>query len=740
MKKYILFILFFIFGLLLSNCSTGPDFERENSRDPAAGNFQPNMHSLQVELNNDKTVTLNWKDGSGFEDGIIIAKSLGENGLFTILDTLSANSVSYTDNSKLLDLNTTYFIGGFKNGTTPIDSSRFLSRRLDFGEMQEINYTSIGNEITLNWSSSLTYADKFVITGSEDGTLSTIIDTVDGNKSDLTFLVDYESYSMDLKVSALLLNHEDELVIIDQKTKARAAFNLPTFSGLTLVNEAIINLSITDHSSFDDEFIVYERTRSAWHQPYSEFIPIDTVASSGNIFITKNENNDREYAIAAIYQNKKSGLSEPIELDFISAPPYIGENVFTSVSPTSVKLTWIDGNSEAGRPSTYQFELYLYNSETDELLRQINIPPSETEYTIDNLNPSIKYEFVLKTYNSRTPDPISFSVETSLEEVDAFFMARNDGIDDAKILANQELIVYSPNQYGASGLKVFDLNTNSYQTIYDTGEDQSEYEGKFIEDFSITENLELIATNRTVTNEYTGEKNSFIYVMDKSSGTPVYFKKQLSRNSNEDIYLAGFISETELIYIYNDSYSEGKLKVHKWNFYTNETEKIFERHRLEYSSSYIDNDKILIGAAYAGIGLLVLSKDGAVIHDIPEPYFGETVLQIDPSSVPNSYNLNISETLYRYNISTNTTERFEDLNYIDSFMEVSQHNLILSNRGYYLNFTDLNTGSRIYSLYDPERNFSFQNGAFLPNRNQVLLQFGERIKIFDVKVDWVTTN
>ncbi len=734
-------ITYFVISLIFfAGCSTGPDFDRDNENDPKSQRFKPNINSFDVEINNDKTVSLNWTDNSGFEDGIVVAKSIGENGSFIVLDTLSANSIRYTDESKLLGFPTTYYVGAFKNGSTSIDSSQFLSAQLDFGEIQDIEFKSEGNEITLSWSSSLPYVDKFLISEKNSVTTSTAIDTVEGNSSESTFLVDLDAYSMNIIVSALLSNQNDELVIIDQLTKNDVSFNLPEISNLTLVNEAVINVTIEDNSSFDDKFIVFEKSKSAWHLPYSDFIAIDTISTSGNIIIPQKEANRRQYAIEGIYQDERSGLSNPLEIEIISSSPYLGENAFTSLSPTSVKLTWQDSNLiENNRAQTYHFELSLYNSESGELLRHIILPPSETEYILENLSPDLKYEFTLTTYNSyNLIDPIAFSIQTTIEKADEFNIALNDGVDKTKILTDQELIVYNSYQYGSPGLRVFDLNTNSFDLIYDTGEDPTEYENTIIENYSISDDLELIATNRSINNNITGAKQNYLYVVDRVSETPVYFKMQGTDSTyNDETHLLGFISDSELIYISNNNYQNNAFKVYKWNFRTNETEIIFRRQEYYLTSSYLDNDNnIFIGTFES---FLVLNEDGQVIQENYDPTFGY-VKEISASTFPNSYNMNIGDRLYRYNLSTNEIKRLGNLSRIKEFFEVSQYNYIICRTEYEVVFLDLDTGTQIYKINDYERQIEFQNGAFLPNTDQVIFQDGGKVKIFDLISTWLTTN
>lgn len=736
MNSEIFKLLLFAVMIAFTSCSTGPEFERENENDPKSQEFTPDLNALEVKLNNDKTVSLRWVDNSGFEDGIIVAKTLGKQGIIEILDMLSANSVSYTDDSKLLDAITTYHVGGFKNGSNFPDSAKFISRKLDFGQIKDFEYSSKGNEVTLSWISDIPHVDTYIIKKSGSGISDSIIDTLSGNLSEVTFTTDDEVYFLDITVSAQIVNHQGQLVEVYQKTLDEVEINFPILKDVSVVNEAIVNITFDDHSVFNDKFIVYERTKSAWHQPSSEYVPLDTLSESGPVFITKTSNSEREFAIEGIYQNERSGLSESVEIEYYSYPPYMSEHSFISVSPTSVKLTWQDHNEiEPTYAATYQFELSLFNSETGELLRQIILPPNTTQYTLEDLSPSINYEFTLKTYNSYTPDPIAFSFHSALKKDSDYTFSAEVG-SATRILADQERIVYSEYEYGTSGLKVFDINTKSTQTIYDTGENPADYENKVIEDFTFTENLDLIATIRQSADDF-GEEIVAIHVNNRRSGSSEYFEKQIQRNSyEEEIHLVGFTSDSTLIYIWNNEYTDDGLKVYKWNFFTDESEVIFERVHTYYTASLIDDNKIVLGAYE---NLLLLSKNGAVIQEFKDPNYG-SINTITPSSISDSYTLNIGGVLYRYTISDNTIERLGSIDRVDAFFEVPDYNYLICRTGGLIQIFNLETGSLIYPINDYEQEMRFQSGAYIPNRDQIIFQYGGYLLFFNLEGNWVTTN
>lgn len=726
--------------IIASACNTGPDLRRDNENDPEAKNYKPDIALISAAILENKDVVVTWQDKSNFEDGFLVSKSLGDNKSYTIIDTLSPNSTSYTDDSKQLDRTTYYKISAFSENSDSLESNT-LAVAVDYGIFSDvIVQVSNGNTLTVSWDNSESYADQVLIEKNNKGEVNWVkIDSIDGSNNNFTYSDNDNIYKLQIRLTARILNYDGNLQKTHNAFSDTVYLNFPTNFNIDLINEAQANVTFDDVSEFDDKFIVYERTRTAWHQPFSGFVPIDTIPNSGTIFISNNDNNNREYTVAGIYQNKKSAFSEPINLEFIPAVPYVEENAFTSVSTTSVGISWVDGNNEPGRPSTYQFEIYLYNSETSELLREIFIPPSERDYTIEDLNPSIKYEFVLKTYNSHTPDPTPFSVQTALEKIEEYFLSRNDGINVSKILADQKLIIYSSYQYGKSGLNVFNLDTKTSQIIPDTGEDPAEYENKVIEGFAITENLELIATLR-FKEVIDGFNPYFLYVADRSSNTPSYFKKEINLNHwDEEVEIIGFISKTELIYVRTNPTTDDGLKIFKWNFNSGQTEAIFETEIYYHTSSYIDDDKIFIGTINS---LFILNKDGSVYQAVQDPQLGH-VKSIISSHQNDSYYLNISDRLFRYNLATNQIERISSIDRVEKFLVLPEHNTILVRKRTSddLFFLDISTGSEIFLLPDDDDAiYRFREAAYLPDRDQLVFQYGERVIVFSLSNDWVITS
>lgn len=116
--------LFFIFFLLLAlsflkGCTTGPDFNRNNTKDPKSEYYVPELPEnspISIALDNSRNVILSW-DQKELQDGVIIEKKYQPDSPFVQLDTLFGHQLNYTDDS-----------GAFVPGTTyKVDFFRFIS-------------------------------------------------------------------------------------------------------------------------------------------------------------------------------------------------------------------------------------------------------------------------------------------------------------------------------------------------------------------------------------------------------------------------------------------------------------------------------------------------------------------------------------------------------------------------------------------------------------------------------------
>lgn len=460
---------FFIFKLLisllfLSSCSTGPEFKRDNETDPKSGDFKPDISALSVKLNNDKTVSLSWTDNSGFEDGIVIAKSFGDNGPIEIIDTLSANSVSYTDHSKLLDKYTTYHIGAFKDGANPIDSSRFISKKLDLGEFTDVSVEiSDVNNTTVNWYSELPFADSFVI--QKRTALNneiTVVDTIDGSNSFFSYTETDETYSVDIFVHALLKNAEGEFQEIAAIDTSDISINLPSNLIVDVIDEETIQVSWHDNSPFDEQFIVYQsEPKSQFREGNGPYHAIDTLSSENNVIINHSEQIFYEFSIAPIKNGVTGKRITPVILVLNTTAPEITQ--IESISETEFILNWNDNNY--GNINDYRYPTKRFVLE-----RSINKGPFEHYKTlgenissihIKDLDPNSHYKFRIRTL-STAYDNVEVAFVNSIVEEKEFDI---NSWDSPRTLESTPLGTYFVYEYshsaGSYGLKLLNPEDGS---------------------------------------------------------------------------------------------------------------------------------------------------------------------------------------------------------------------------------------------------------------------------------------
>jgi len=532
MRTYILLFFFFISLLLLSNCSTSPEFKRDNFNDPKSTAFTPDIRSLEVKINNDKTVSLSWIDDSGFEDGFIIGKQLGDSDNMVILDTLSSNTVNYTDNSRQLDFRTTYFVAPFKEETVSEDSLVFKSKRLEFGNFlnitSEINNI---NEITVSWESDMPYADKFVIKKiSAIGNEIAVIDTIDGTKSSYSYTELEEIYSPDIYVDAFLLNAEGEYQEIGNISKKDIYINQPTNLQVSVVDEETVAVTWQDNSVFDEQFIVYQRKPNSQYNPgNTPYIAIDTVSTTGNIVINYLEGIFYEFNIAPFKNGNIGSVISPVIVTLNTSAPEITQ--IESVSENELKLYWYDNNVDYPQEFRYPTKRFVLEKSVNggEFVPYKTVDRTISSINIDGLGPDLKYRFRIRSLSSGFTQIHTAFTMAIVEESDF----RIDSFDQNENLRSTPLGTYFVYKYNPYGLKFLNPITGNEEMRLDFRSDFSGYS------FSPDEKYVAI---------FQGE-NPGIYEYETSFESPVY---SYSETEREGI----FITNTELFTRTNSTLSK----------------------------------------------------------------------------------------------------------------------------------------------------------------------------------------
>lgn len=464
MKVQQLILLFIVLLIVALSCSTGPDFERDNEKDPKSREFIPDISSFEVELNNDKTVSLRWTDNSGFENGFVIAKTMGEQGEVEILDTLSANSISYTDDSKLLDVPTTYHVGAYKEGTNSADSIKFISRELDFGEFTNVSAeASIGNHIAVNWQSDIPFADKIVIKRRTHLSEEIIaIDTIAGNKTSFTFTEAEETYSINVYVHALLKNTAGYYVEIGNANISNISINLPSELKIDVIDEETINVTWQDNSSFNEQFIVYQREAEGQNRVGNDpFEAIDTLSKPGRTSIAYSKESYYEFTISP-YRNdvEENKIKSFIVILHTISPKF---NKIESISENEIILHWNDRNVDYRREFRYPTKRFVIERSINagDFDHYASLDNTESSIHVEDLDPNLIYTFRIRSLSSGYGQTqISFS--KSIVEENEFNI---NSWDSPRTLRSTPLGTYFVYEYshsaGSYGLKLLDPEDGS---------------------------------------------------------------------------------------------------------------------------------------------------------------------------------------------------------------------------------------------------------------------------------------
>lgn len=399
-----LYINLLIIGLILfsTNCTNSTDFDRDNKNDPHSKNFIPKINSFEASLNSDKTVSLSWKDHSNFEDGFIIGKSFGANSDILILDTLPPNSTFYLDNSGSLALQTWYHLAAYKNQTTATDTLLFRHTEVQFGEIINIDHqVTNGNEIGISWSSSIAYADQFVIKKSNSLQSDITIDSVSGNQFNYTYFESDELYSMQLSATALLLDNEGNHQNIHTKSTDTIYINQPTDFKKTVTDEETIRINWNDNSAFDDQLIIYQRPAKNRSTPGNgAYYALDTLSNPDDITLKYQEGHYYEFKVTPVYESHRGRSIGPMfSIIRTQAPSF---TAFQSTTEKAAELYWRDNNTDRKNLNQFPTKRFI-------LERSINngdykfykeFEPSKTSTLLENLNQSDLYKYRIRSLSS----------------------------------------------------------------------------------------------------------------------------------------------------------------------------------------------------------------------------------------------------------------------------------------------------------------------------------------------------
>ncbi|MEX0610279.1 MAG: hypothetical protein WD016_08695 [Balneolaceae bacterium] len=162
MRNNIYLLLFYSLLLFFYGCSTGPDFERGNSKDPSSSNFSPKPPSgANFQMDEVGNVSLFWEDRTDFETGYRVYKTLANSDDFELLAELDKNSVEYIDTSKKIAFPTRYHIVSIFES----QESDTLNLEINFGRITQLKaeFDAEYKEVKMTWEGNINFNDGFIL-------------------------------------------------------------------------------------------------------------------------------------------------------------------------------------------------------------------------------------------------------------------------------------------------------------------------------------------------------------------------------------------------------------------------------------------------------------------------------------------------------------------------------------------------------------------------------------------------
>lgn len=431
--------------------------------------------NVQANYINDSLIELTWTDNSAFENGFTIEVS-EDGGAFTEITpgetTTSSNTTNYlftqAEANKTYEFRVTAIISetvyNNERPSTSISTGTVASTPEAPTDLLA-TYVS-DNDITLTWTDNSDFEDGFKIYYSENNGPYTLDTTVASNSTSYSFTSantdSTYSFQIESIINANPPNNPDELAAqSNQSNTIVTSPNSPILS-LDSVSNTTIDWAITDNSSIESGFIIYD-SDGATEITRLAAANLTSWTESG---LSPNVEVQRYIAAYASAQDQDDLISSLSPLVTIFTLANAPADISTAIdnSSKSVNITWTNGDNPVG--TEFKAENLTTNQTSDwstDLSWQYS-PSPECGLT---------HQIQVKSRNQDQTE--SFAEVVDIEGPEC----RTAGSSSSKSASNPiQIYTNSPNQ--SSLLKCQNTNNQIYQIINPSTITQTESHYSFI--------------------------------------------------------------------------------------------------------------------------------------------------------------------------------------------------------------------------------------------------------------------
>lgn len=385
--------------------------ERNNINDPTHPEYVPGSpQNLDISSDSSGLIYLTWDDRATLEDGYLVEKAFEDTSQFEIIASLPPDTESYTDSSRIVDVNTFFRISSYKEQGDQLRRFAHPIQKLTIFKLKRSSLSEIpdNQRHILSWSVESNFLNSLELEIYQEDKPQTVI-----SKSGLELSGEYIDNLEEIRFSdrnyilrGILETGQNSQIAFEELFKSDIdELYSPTNAYVEIINEMQLRVTWTNRAFFADKIELYKKDPSGDINLLTTLPPETKKYTDFSPVMEQNL-----YHIISVVGDSKSSF-EP------ASKAFKWESIPTaSVSETNLANTNVLELSLTAEPAEIIDEFILFRadhqaSEKKEIARLPGGTESYRDYTIE---PGLKYSYTLESSST-----LALSQKSDIKDVEA---------------------------------------------------------------------------------------------------------------------------------------------------------------------------------------------------------------------------------------------------------------------------------------------------------------------------------